>query len=373
MKNWIEINSGNLRHNLSVFRDISSGKKVLFAVKANAYGHGLKEVVSITKDINTFDYYGVDSLVEALEVKKIDDSKRILVLGWLDQTELPEAISSGIEFVIPSIPFLKRAEQAAAERGYRGEGHLKVETGTSRLGINPEELIRFLRHYKLTHINLRGIYSHFANIEDTTDHSYAMDQLNRFKELLSQIDTSGMIRHFSCSASTLLFPETYFDMVRVGISAYGFWPSKQTYVSFSEKNGNDIDLKPVLSMKSRIAQVKELESGTPVSYGLTYKTFDRSVIVVIPSGYYDGYDRKLSNASNVIIKGRTAPVRGRVCMNMFMAEVTHLDDVSEGDIVTLIGKDGNEEITVDTLAELAGTINYEFVCRLNPTLPRIIV
>lgn len=373
MKNWIEINSENLRHNLSVFKDISAGKKVLFAVKANAYGHGLKEVVSITKDVNTFDYYGVDSLAEALEVKEIDDRKKILVLGWLDKEELPEAISAGIEFVIPSIPFLKRADKAAGEAGVRADGHLKVETGTSRLGINPEELIRFLQHNELTNIDLKGIYSHFADIEDTTDHSYAMDQLERFNDLLSGINTKGMIRHFSCSASTLLFPKTHFDMVRVGISAYGFWPSKQTFVSFMEKNGNDIDLKPVLSMRSRIAQVKELESGTPVSYGLTYKTYDRSVIVVIPAGYFDGYDRKLSNVSNVIIKGRTAPVRGRVCMNMFMVEVTHIDNVSEGDIVTLIGREDSEEITVDNLAELAGTINYEFVSRLSPLLPRIIV
>ncbi len=373
MKNWIEINAKNLKHNLSVFRDISSGRKVLFAVKANAYGHGLKEIVSITRDVKTFEYYGVDTLTEALEVKKIDNSKKILILGWLDDEELPEAISSGIEFVIPSIPFLKRAEKAASEAGKRGRGHLKVETGTSRLGIYPEELIRFMSYNKLTEIDIKGIYSHFADIEDTTDHSYAMHQLNRFKDLLSEINTNGMIRHFSCSASTLLFPETYFDMVRVGISAYGFWPSKQTFVSFNEKNGKDIDLKPVLSLRSRVAQVKELEGGTPVSYGLTYKTFDKSLLVVIPVGYFDGYDRKLSNASNVIIKGRTAPVRGRVCMNMFMVEITHIDNVSEGDIVTLIGKDESEEITIDSLAELAGTINYEFVSRLNPLLPRIIV
>ncbi len=373
MKNWIEINSESLRHNLSVFRDISSGKKVLFAVKANAYGHGLKEVVSITKGVSSFDYYGVDSLAEAIEVKKIDDSKKILVLGWLDKEELPEAISSGIEFVIPSIPFLIRAEKAAQKTGTKAIGHLKVETGTSRLGINPQDLIRFLRNNKLTGIDLRGIYSHFANIEDTTDHSYAMDQLGRFNDLLSEIDTRGMIRHFSCSASTLLFPETYFDMVRVGISAFGFWPSKQTFVSFTEKNGKDLDLKPVLSMRSKVAQVKELESGTPVSYGLTYKTFNKSVIIVVPVGYFDGYDRKLSNASNIIVKGRTAPVRGRVCMNMFMAEVTHIDNVSEGDVVTIIGKDEGEEITVDNLAEIAGTINYEFVSRLSPLLPRIII
>lgn len=373
MKTWIELNSENLKHNLSIFRNLAKDKKVLFTVKANAYGHGLREIVEITKDIDLFDYYGVDSMSEALEVKKIDEKKNILILGWLDDEDLPEAIESGIEFVIPSIEFLLRAEDAGAGSKLKGLAHLKVETGTSRLGIRPEELLGFFKTNQLNNLVIKGIYSHFANIEDTTDHTFAMEQLNRFHKLLNEFNSEGLIRHFSCSASTLLFPETYFDMVRVGISAYGFWPSKQTYVSFTEKNGREIELKPVLSFKSRVAQVKKLDSGTPVSYGLTYKTYVNSVMIVIPAGYYDGYDRKLSNVSTILINGKTAPVRGRICMNMFIADVTHIESVVEGDVVTIIGKDADEEILIDNLAELAGTINYEFVSRLNPLLPRIII
>ncbi len=373
MKNWIELSSKNLKHNLSSFKKLVGEKKILFAVKANAYGHGLKEVVSITKDIDSFDYYGVDSLKEAQDVYCHDKSKRILILGWLDDPELPLAIRSGFEFVIPSIDFLKRVATLGSESGVKPLGHIKVETGTSRLGVKPDEIISFFKTEMSRHVKLKGIYSHFANIEDTTDHSFAMEQLKKFHCLLSDFRADGLIRHFSCSASTLLFPETYFDMVRVGISAYGFWPSKQTYVSFSEKGDNKIKLKPVLSWRSKVAQVKELRSGTPISYGLTYKTYSKSKIVVIPTGYFDGYDRKLSNVSNVIIRGKIAPIRGRICMNMLMADVTHIDFVKEGDNVTLIGKDSDEEIGVDGLAELAGTINYEFVSRLNPLLPRIII
>jgi alanine racemase len=373
MKNWIELNSENLRHNLSVFKNLAKEKKILFTVKANAYGHGLREIVGITKDMDSFDYYGVDSLSEALEVKKIDEGKNILILGWLDDEDLPEAIKHGIEFVIPSIEFLLRAEDAGSGSELKGLAHLKVETGTSRLGIRPEELLEFFKTNQLNNIKIKGIYSHFANIEDTTDHTFAMEQLNKFHKLLKEFKSEGLIRHFSCSASALLFPETYFDMVRVGISAYGFWPSKQTYVSFTEKNGKKVELKPVLSLKSRVAQVKKLDIGTPVSYGLTYKTFVKSVMAVIPVGYYDGYDRKLSNVSNVLINGKAAPVRGRICMNMFIADVTHIKSVVEGDVVTIIGKDAGEDILVDDLAELAGTINYEFVSRLNPLLPRIII
>lgn len=373
MKNWIEIDSKNLKHNLSVFKGLAKGKKVLFTVKANAYGHGLREIVEIAKGLDSFDYYGVDSLGEALEVQKIDKRKNILILGWLDEDELSVAISSGIEFVIPSISYLLKTEGICSKLNVKGGVHIKVETGTSRLGILPEELLEFFKSSELKNVKLKGIYSHFANIEDTTEHEFAMEQLKKFRDLLAKINTDGIIRHFSCSASALLFPDTYFDMVRVGISAYGFWPSKQTYVSFHEKNGNKIVLRPVLSMYSKVAQVKELAGGTSVSYGLTYKTLDKSNIVVIPLGYYDGYDRKLSNISNALIKGKIAPVRGRVCMNMFMADVTHMKSVKEGDVVTIIGRDGDEEITVDNLAELAGTINYEFVSRLNPVLPRVII
>ncbi|MEN8153726.1 MAG: alanine racemase [Acidobacteriota bacterium] len=373
MKSWIELNSKNLKHNLDIFKKKANGSKVLFAVKANAYGHGLKEILSITKDLNSFEYYGVDSISEAKLVKDIDKNKNILILGWSDEDELELAIREEIEFVAPSIGYLEKANRIASKLNRKGMVHLKVETGTSRLGADPEELAGILENFPYENLVIKGIYSHFANIEDTTDHSYARKQLKIFNKFLKKIGKNDFIKHFSCSASSLLFPETYFDMVRVGISAYGFWPSKQTYVSFNEKNGGEIELKPVLSWYSKVAQVKDLDRGTYISYGLTYKTYDRSEIVVIPVGYYDGYNRELSNISKVIINGDASPVRGRVCMDMFMSEVTHIKGVREGDRVILIGEENGESITVDFLADLAGTINYEFISRLNPMIPRIVI
>jgi alanine racemase len=223
------------------------------------------------------------------------------------------------------------------------------------------------------HVDLIGIYSHFANIEDTTDHSFAQHQLDIFNDLLQKINHKKLLKHFSCSASTLLFPETHFDIVRVGISAYGFWPSKPTYVSYIEKKKPAIRLKPVLSWISKVAQVKTLEKGESIGYGLTYKAFDRARTVVVPVGYYDGYDRKLSNVSTIIVNGVKAPIRGRICMNMLMAEVTHIKNIKAGDRVILIGEEGNEKITSDNLADLAGSINYEIVSRLNPLIPRLVV
>lgn len=378
MKTHIEISSDNLVHNLNLFKRLSN-KKLMFVVKANAYGHGLKEVLSITKDLPIIDYYAVDSVSEALQVKQVDNKKRILVLGWSDKEEMETLLINGFETIAPSPDFLKEADRLAGKLKVKANVHLKIETGTGRMGMAPAQAAGMFQVSPFPYPNVRvvGIYSHFANIEDTTDHSYAQQQLEIFNNLLAKINVSGLLRHFSCSASSLLFPETYFDIVRVGISGYGYWPSKQTYISYIEqdKNGkhlHKIELKPVLSWYAKVVQVKTLEVGDPIGYGLSYRTFNKTKIIVAPVGYYDGYDRKLSNISTIIVNGVKAPVRGRVCMDMFMAEVTHVKNIRAGDRITLIGREGDEVIDADDLAELAGTINYEILARINPLIPRIV-
>ncbi|UCH95607.1 MAG: alanine racemase [Candidatus Aminicenantes bacterium] len=375
MKTHIEISAKNLVHNLKEFEKLTD-KKIMLAVKANAYGHGLKEVVSITRELSPVAYYAVDTLEEALAVKAVDSKKKILVIGWADRPQLKEIILNGFELVVPSIDYLKQTAEISKEVKVKAKIHVKVETGTMRLGMPPPEAIKILkgsRSNTAKHVEMIGIYSHFANIEDTTDHSFAQYQLEIFNNLLQKINHKNLLKHFSCSASTLLFPETHFDIVRLGISAYGFWPSKPTYVSYIEKNKPAIRLKPVLSWYSKAAQVKTLKKGESIGYGLTYKTFDRSRIIVVPVGYYDGYDRKLSNVSTIIVNGVKAPIRGRICMNMLMAEISHIKTVKPGDRVTLIGEDGKEKITADDLADLAGTINYEVLSRLNPLIPRLVI
>jgi alanine racemase len=378
MKTHIEISRDNLVHNLNLFKRLSN-RKLMFVVKANAYGHGLKEILSITKDLPIIDYYAVDSVAEALLVKQLDGRKKILVLGWSDKEELETLLINGFETIAPSPDFLKEADKLAGKLKVRANIHLKIETGTGRMGMAPTLAAEMFNasSFPYSNIQVKGIYSHFANIEDTTDHSYAQHQLEIFNSLLAKINMPNLLRHFSCSASSLLFPETYFDIVRVGISGYGYWPSKQTYISYIEqdKNGkhlHKIELKPVLSWYSKAAQVKTLETGDPIGYGLSYRTFNKTKILVVPVGYYDGYDRKLSNISTIIVNGVKAPVRGRVCMDMFMAEVTHIKNIKAGDRITLIGREGNEVIDADDLAELAGTINYEILARLNSLIPRMV-
>ena len=375
MKTHIEISSRNLVHNLAEFEKITH-KKIMLAVKANAYGHGLKEIVSITRELPAVTYYAVDTVEEALTVRHGDSKKQILVIGWADRPELIEIISNGFELVVPSLDHLKLVTEISRELKIKAQIHVKVETGTARLGMPPAEAVKVLNgsiNNSAKHVDPVGVYSHFANIEDTTDHSFARQQLDMFNTMLKDVKNDGILKHFSCSASALLFPETHFDIVRIGISAYGFWPSKPTYVSYIEKNKPAVQLKPVLSWFTKVAQVKSLEKGESIGYGLTYKTFSKSRIIVVPVGYYDGYDRKLSNVSTLIVGGAKAPLRGRVCMNMLMAEVSHIKNIKAGDRVTLIGVEGNEKITADDLAELAGSINYEIIARINPLIPRVVV
>lgn len=372
MKTHIEIHAANLLHNLKQFKDITQ-KKSMFAVKANAYGHGLKEIIEVTKKSDAVDQFAVDSVAEALLVRSLNKEKPILVLGWSDASELAELIHQGFETVVPSAEQLRLVKQISKKLNRKALIHLKIETGTNRLGIEPEKAISLLAGIKEKNIEIRGIYSHFANIEDTTDPAFARQQLALFNSVLPHLPSANIVKHFSSSASTLLFPETFFDMVRIGISAYGYWPSRQTHALYLEKHKSKISFKPVLSWYTKVAQVKEIKKGAAIGYGLTYKSFNKARIIVVPIGYYDGYDRKLSNVAQVLVNGIKAPVRGRICMNMFMVDVTHIKNVKAGDRVTLLGSENGEKIDADMLAEWSGTINYEVLARINPLIPRFVV
>ncbi|MBU1916055.1 alanine racemase, partial [Patescibacteria group bacterium] len=239
-----------------------------------------------------------------------------------------------------------------------------------------DDLSSFLRWIKQKKsIQLEGLYTHFANIEDTSDPIYALKQLKRFKTAVAITESligRPKILHTACSAAALLYPETQFDLVRVGISLYGMWPSELTQENV-KLVGNRVILKPALTWKTRIVQIKNIARGTPISYGLTEKVSRNSKIAVLPIGYWDGFDRGWSSIASVLVHGKRAKVLGRVCMNMCIVDVTDIRSAQPGDEVVLLGQQGKENIRAEELAAKIGTINYEVVTRINPLLPRIIV
>ena len=374
---WVEVDSLALSHNLQQFRRlIGSDRALLATVKANAYGHGILEVAKIVSRHGA-DWLGVHSVEEGFFLRQNKIDCPILVLGYVSFDELERAIENDLRITVYNAETIEHLGSIADRTGKKIRLHVKVETGTHRQGIREEDLFSFVDRIK-SHPGLiwEGLSSHFANIEDTTDHSYARFQLDNFMQICGKLEERGIsipIKHIACTAADILFPETYFDMVRIGIGMYGLWPSKETYLSCLLQNRHPVQLKPVLSWKTRIAQIKKVPKGAYVGYGCTFRTTRETTLAVLPIGYFDGYCRAFSNMSYVLIKGQRAPVRGRVAMDFIMADITDIPDVKIEEDVLLLGKDGEDGITADDLARMAGTINYEIVTRINPRIQRIIV
>lgn len=372
---WIEINRQALLSNLHQFRKILGKKvKIMAVVKANAYGHGLRKVAQVLA--TRIDWFGVNSFDEGMILRRMKIQQPILVMGLIPLSALKEAIENDLSFVVFDLETAKKACQEAKKLSQKAKVHLKVETGTNRLGLRGKELIKIAKFCsQQKEIKLEGIYTHYANVEDTLDPGFAQEQLKRLKDEVRLLKNEGIkipMKHTACTAAAILFKETHFNFVRLGLGLYGLWSSRETKVFALEKEIK-IKLKPALTWKTRIAQVKEIKKGETVGYGRTFTTKRITKIAILPVGYWDGYDRKLSNQGRVLIKGRFAPVIGRVCMNMIMVDVTDIPRVKIEDEVVLLGKQGREEITAEEIAQKIGTINYEVVTRINPLLPRKVV
>src|SRR4051812_8888779 len=324
MLSWIEIDSDRFRGNIKAFRSITApGTSVMVVVKANAYGHGLSDVANIAADAG--DWLGVNSVDEARTIASLGIHKPIAILGYSEAEHAGTIVVNNFRQVVYRVDIAKALSIAAQKIGKTAHIHLKIETGTNRQGIPVEELDGFVKALRaLPCLDIEGIYTHFANIEDTLDPSFAQLQVRRFNEGLTVLRQSGIHPpqiHAAATAGTLLYPETDFTMIRLGIGAYGIWPSRETQLAARER-GRKIVLKPAMTWKTRIAQIKTVEAGEHVSYGLTYQATHRMKVAVLPIGYYDGYDRKLSNGGRVLVDGRAVSVIGRVAMNMTMLDVT---------------------------------------------------
>jgi alanine racemase len=374
---WIEVSRGALAHNISIFRGLlGPGTGVLGVVKANAYGHGLEEVARVCAQ-GGVDMLGVHTAAEVSALATAGIELPVLLMGYLTAAQVEEVVRPGVHVLVSSRAVVEALAAQAKRLGFPLPVHVKVDTGTHRQGVEPSEAADFAAAARDAGLAVVGVATHFANIEDTTDHSYAFSQLERFRGAVTAVERRvGRVRwvHAACSAAALLFREADFTMVRVGISLYGHWPSKETHLSWLLAHGrNGVRLEPALAWRARVGQVKRVGAGEPVGYGLTYRPTRASTIAVLPVGYADGYPRALSNRARVLVHGRPAPVVGRVCMDIVLADVTDIPDVGDGDVATLIGADGEERVTAEELAELAGTINYEILARLSPALVRAVV
>jgi len=369
---WLAISKKALKHNVTQFKKIVPKKSGLMAVvKSNAYGHGLIESAEIFQQAGC-NWLGTVNLNEALLLRRAGIKGRILVLSYFHPDKLVEAVRQNITLTIYHYKAAQQIDRISKKLRQRTKIHFKVDTGTSRLGILSEKCLPIIKKIKkLKNIELEGIFSHFADAENPNQ-KFTTIQLNRFNLLINNLKKENInipVKHFTCSAATLLNKKSHLNLVRLGISLYGLWSIENNGTKI-KKQYSRFNLKPALAWYSKIIQIKELPAKTSVGYGLSYKTSKKIKIALIPVGYWEGYDRKLSNKGEILIRGHRCKIRGRICMNLTMVDITGLKNVKVGDKVTLIGQDSNQKISADELAEKTDTINYEVITKINPLLPR---
>ncbi|MCU0607046.1 MAG: alanine racemase, partial [Candidatus Edwardsbacteria bacterium] len=314
MLNWVEIDRAALAANLRSFRGLVGPAVTLMpVVKSNAYGHGLDEVAPLLAAADRALWFGVNSLDEGLRLRALGIRRPVLLLGHVPLSRLAEAAAADLRLTVynpETVRALSKMKTAGTVRL-----HLKLETGTNRQGVDLADALKIAALIrKAPRLELEGCSTHFANIEDTTSPVYPRAQLARYQRILDALRAKGhdpKVNHVACTAAALVFPETRRQLVRLGIGLYGLWPSRETMLSLAER-GRKFSLAPALSWKTRVVQVKAVPAGSYVGYGCTYRTTRRTKLAVLPVGYNEGYDRKLSNTAHVLVRGKRAPIRGRV-------------------------------------------------------------
>ena len=357
-------------HNLEQMQaHIDADTKIMAVIKADAYGHGSVPIAWEMEELSYVHGYGVASVEEAMQLRNANIRKPILVLGYTFPYSYETLINQEITPAVFRRDVLQQLNEIAGRMNVKAPIHIKVDTGMTRIGIRPDEEGEAFVKEALACENLivEGIFTHFSKA-DESDKTFANGQLTKFRAFVEKCERDNAFKfkyvHCSNSAGILDMPDANLDLVRAGIILYGMWPS-------SEVNKDVLKLEPVLSLKSHIVYVKDVEAGVPVSYNGTYITESTTRIATIPVGYADGYPRNLSNTGTVIICGKRAPIIGRVCMDQFMVDVTHIPECKEGDEVTLIGRDGDECITIEELGDISGRFNYEFACEIGKRTPRV--
>ena len=360
-----------VEHNFHEMRkNIAQDTKMIAVVKANAYGHGAVQIAHL---IQNYDYiwgFATATAEEALALRKAGVMKPILILGIVFDEYYPELVRNHIR---PAVCEYEEARKLSAEAVSQGETvhiHIALDTGMTRIGFAdiPESVEEIRKIAALPNLEIEGMFTHFARA-DEYDRSPAMVQLERYREFSGRVADAGVeipLHHCSNSAGIIRVPEANLSIVRAGITIYGIYPSAQVETDI-------VRLDPVMELKSHVTYVKDVEPGTAISYGGTFAADRKLRVATVPVGYADGYPRQLSNKGWVLIHGQKAPILGRICMDQFMVDVTDIPDVCKGDEVTLIGRDGDEFISMDEMGELSGRFSYEFACDISTRVPRIYI
>jgi len=365
-RTWVEISEKNLVANFNTLSKISgSGTKKMSVVKSNAYGHDIVECAKILEKAGS-DFLAVDSFEEALLLRENKIKKPILVFGYTHKDDFEKASQENISLTISNIQSLKDAVKIDSKIKI----HIKADTGLHRQGFLEDEIDQ-VKDILLKNKNItpEGLYTHLAGAESNKFKKYTEKQISNFNKWidgLSEINSS-IITHCAASAASLVYPESRFGMVRFGISLYGLWPSEEIKESVP-----DINLKPVLKWNAILSEFKKVKKGEPVGYNCSEKLSRDSVIGIVPVGYWHGYPRHASKKSFVLINGERAKVLGKVSMDMIIVDLTKIKNPKQNDTVTLVGKNKNEEVTAEELADHCDTINYEIVTRINSEIKRVL-
>jgi alanine racemase len=367
--NWAEIDLDAIAHNVRQLKKHVGERCILSAVvKANAYGHGALQAAEVALH-NGAERLCVARVDEAVPLRVGGITAPILTMGHSTPSQAVDIVAHRITPALAELELAYALSAAvAAAGGPLLPVHVKVDTGLGRFGLLPEEVLPFVRALReVPGLLLEGVFTHFATA-DETDLSYVRQQFAIYQQVLGQLRDAGIsvpLRHAANSAATLALPETHLDMVRCGITIYGLRPSAETRMVVS--------VRPAMSLKSRIARLRTLPAGSCISYGCTYVTSRPTVVALVPIGYGDGYRRGLSNKGHVLVHGQRVPIIGRVCMDQFMADVTKIPDVREGDQVVALGRQGDGEINAEELGSWTGTNNYETVAAILPRVPRMYI
>jgi alanine racemase len=376
----IEISRSAIKHNIDFLKQMV-GDDVLFTsvVKGNAYGHGIEAFCPIAMESGV-DHFCTYSADEAFRLWEATEGKAsIIVMGYKSFQALEWMIENEIQFFVFEKSYLEEAKRVAQKVGRPAKVHLEIETGMNRTGIEIEELDQVLNFIKANteFIQLEGICTHFAGAESISNYYRVQNQSKRFSKVVNRLKREKSLPpkvHAACSAASLRLPKSRYNMVRIGIMQYGFFPSNESWVEYASQHHDlEFPLKRVISWKSKVMSIKEVGTGEFIGYGTSYFTNSPTRIAIVPVGYGLGFDRDLSNQGKVIIGGQRVNVIGIVNMNALTVDISGMDNVELGDEVVLIGKQGDSEITVASFSDISRLMNYELLTRLPSEIPRLVV